>query len=74
MVLRSITCGGNREYPHPYMYCNGYDENNHYHQVLDDLNPQHHALRKMIPEMYRGFAEMSNGALTSGASKKKSRS
>ena len=46
-------------------------ENNHHHQVLDDLNPQHRALRKMIPEVYRGFAEMSNGALTSGALDKK---
>ena len=44
---------------------------NHYHDVLDDLNPQHRALRKMIPEVYRGFAEMSNGALTSGALDKK---
>ncbi|OCB18462.1 alkylhydroperoxidase [Mycobacterium malmoense] len=46
-------------------------EHNHYHQVLDDLNPQHRALRKMIPDVYRGFAEMSNGALTSGALDKK---
>ena len=49
----------------------GVSENNHYRQVLDDLNPQHRALRKMIPEVYRGFAEMSNGALTSGALDKK---
>ncbi|OBH27992.1 alkylhydroperoxidase [Mycobacterium sp. E342] len=46
-------------------------EHNHYQQVLDDLNPQHRALRKMIPDVYRGFAEMSNGALTSGALDKK---
>lgn len=46
-------------------------EGNHYQHVLDDLNPQHLALRKMIPEVYRGFAEMSNGALTSGALDKK---
>lgn len=47
-------------------------EDRHYHhQVLDDLNPQHRALRKMIPEVYRGFAEMSNGALSSGALDKK---
>ncbi|EID10537.1 alkylhydroperoxidase [Mycobacterium xenopi RIVM700367] len=39
----------------------------HYHDVLNDLNPQHRALRQMIPEVYRGFAEMSSGALTSGA-------
>jgi AhpD family alkylhydroperoxidase len=42
-------------------------EDNHYHHLLNDLNPQHRALRKMIPEVYRGFGEMSNGALTSGA-------
>lgn len=46
-------------------------EGNHYHQVLDDLGPQHRALRKMIPDVYRGFAEMSNGALNSGALDKK---
>ncbi|EFG74763.1 alkylhydroperoxidase AhpD family core domain protein [Mycobacterium parascrofulaceum ATCC BAA-614] len=46
-------------------------EHNHYQEVLDDLNPQHRALRKMIPDVYRGFAETSNGALTSGALDKK---
>ena len=46
-------------------------EHNHHQQVLDDLNPQHRALRKVIPDVYRGFAEMSNGALTSGALDKK---
>ncbi|EUA33464.1 putative alkylhydroperoxidase [Mycobacterium xenopi 4042] len=29
------------------------DERDHYHAVLDDLNPQHRALRKMIPDVYR---------------------
>lgn len=47
------------------------DERNHYHDVLDDLNPQHRALRQMIPGVYRGFAEMSSAALTSGALDKK---
>ncbi|BBU22219.1 carboxymuconolactone decarboxylase family protein [Mycobacterium xenopi] len=47
------------------------DERDHYHAVLDDLNPQHRALRKMIPDVYRGFAEMSSAALTSGALDKK---
>lgn len=42
-------------------------ENNHHHDVLSGLNPQHRALRKMIPDVYRGFAEMSSAALTSGA-------
>ena len=46
-------------------------ELSHYHDVLNDLNPQHRALRQMIPQVYRGFAEMSNGALTSGALDKK---
>ncbi|MGO8937758.1 MAG: carboxymuconolactone decarboxylase family protein [Mycobacterium sp.] len=46
-------------------------EDNHYHDVLNDLNPQHRVLRKMIPEVYRGFGEMSKGALTSGALDKK---
>jgi len=46
-------------------------EHDHYHHVLNDLNPQHRALRKMIPDVYRGFAEMSNGALSSGALDKK---
>jgi AhpD family alkylhydroperoxidase len=41
--------------------------NSHYHDVLNDLNPQHRDLRQMIPEVYRGFGEMSNAALTSGA-------
>jgi AhpD family alkylhydroperoxidase len=48
-------------------------EHDHYQHVLDDLNPQHRALRKMIPDVYRGFAEMSNGALTSGALDKKTK-
>ncbi len=43
----------------------------HHHDVLTDLNPQHRALRKMIPDVYRGFAEMSGAALTSGALDKK---
>ncbi|OBF79817.1 alkylhydroperoxidase [Mycobacterium sp. 852002-51163_SCH5372311] len=46
-------------------------EHGHYHDVLNDLNPKHRALRQMIPDVYRGFAEMSNGALTSGALEKK---
>ena len=43
----------------------------HHHEVLSDLNPQHRALRQMIPEVYRGFGEMSSAALTSGALDKK---
>ncbi|KMV23402.1 carboxymuconolactone decarboxylase family protein [Mycobacterium heckeshornense] len=43
----------------------------HHHEVLSDLNPQHRALRQMIPEVYRGFAELSNAALESGALERK---
>lgn len=42
-------------------------ESNHYHGVLDDLLPQHKALRKLIPDVYKGFGEMSKGALSDGA-------
>ncbi|MGH3969446.1 MAG: carboxymuconolactone decarboxylase family protein [Mycobacterium sp.] len=40
---------------------------NHHHDVLTDLNPQHGALRTMIPDVYRGFGQLSSAALTSGA-------
>jgi AhpD family alkylhydroperoxidase len=40
---------------------------NHNHEVLNTLSPQHRALRKMIPDVYRGFGELSNAALASGA-------
>ncbi|MCV7231139.1 carboxymuconolactone decarboxylase family protein [Mycobacterium branderi] len=49
------------------------NDNNHYHDVLNDLNPQHRALRQMIPEVYRGFAEMQTAALASGALDKKAK-
>jgi AhpD family alkylhydroperoxidase len=42
-----------------------------HHDVLNDLSPQHRALRKMIPDVYKGFAEMSNAALTPGVLDKK---
>ncbi len=42
-------------------------EDTHHHEVLNDLNPQHRALRKMIPDVYGGFGELSRAALTSGA-------
>ncbi|HTM84735.1 MAG TPA: carboxymuconolactone decarboxylase family protein [Mycobacterium sp.] len=37
-----------------------------YHDVLADLNPQHRALRKMIPDVYAGFGELSKAAFKSG--------
>ncbi len=43
----------------------------HYHDVLTDLNPQHRALRQMIPKVYQGFGEMSDAALESGALERK---
>lgn len=42
-------------------------EHGHYHEVLDDLRPQHRALRQMIPEVYRAFNDMSGAALGDGA-------
>jgi AhpD family alkylhydroperoxidase len=44
-----------------------------HHDVLTELNPQHRALRQMIPDVYRGFAEMSKAALTDGALDRKSK-
>jgi AhpD family alkylhydroperoxidase len=41
-------------------------EHTPHHDVLTDLNPKHRALRKMIPDVYRGFAELSSAALTPG--------
>jgi AhpD family alkylhydroperoxidase len=42
-------------------------ENNHYHDVLNELNPQHRELRKQIPDVYKGFGEMSKAAFADGA-------
>jgi AhpD family alkylhydroperoxidase len=36
-------------------------------EVLDDLRSQHRDLRRAIPEVYRGFGEMSKAALEPGA-------
>lgn len=42
---------------------------NHAHgqAVLDELNPQHRELRHAIPEVYRGFGELSKAAFAPGA-------
>jgi AhpD family alkylhydroperoxidase len=45
----------------------GMSDHTHHHDVLSDLNPKHRALRKMIPDVYRGFGEMSNAVLSPGA-------
>ncbi len=39
----------------------------HHHDVLTELGPEHRALRQLIPDVYRGFAAMSDAALTEGA-------
>ncbi len=41
--------------------------------VLDDLLPQHRALRKQIPDVYKGFAALSSAALTDGALSRKTK-
>jgi AhpD family alkylhydroperoxidase len=51
---------------YPLGYTSGMIEHNH-HDVLQDLSSQHRALRKMIPDVYRGFGEMSRAALAPGA-------
>ncbi len=42
-------------------------EHGHYRGVLKELSTQHRALRQDIPEVYRGFNELSNAALAEGA-------
>ncbi|WP_123024449.1 carboxymuconolactone decarboxylase family protein [Mycolicibacterium stellerae] len=39
----------------------------HHHDVLIQLGSEHRALRRLIPDVYRGFAAMSDAALTEGA-------
>jgi AhpD family alkylhydroperoxidase len=43
-------------------------EDTHEHQgVLDALNPQHRELRRAIPDVYKGFGELSKAAMAPGA-------
>lgn len=42
-------------------------EHAHHQTVIDELNPQHRALRQMIPDVYKGFGDMSRAALAAGA-------
>jgi AhpD family alkylhydroperoxidase len=51
---------------YPQGYHRAMTSHNH-HEVLTTLGPQHRALRKMIPEVYRGFGELSQAALAPGA-------
>ena len=46
-------------------------EHQHHREVLDELCPQHRALRRMIPGVYEGFAALSGAALADGALSKK---
>jgi len=39
----------------------------HHQDVLDELNPQHRDLRRMIPDVYKGFGEMGKAAMAPGA-------
>lgn len=41
-------------------------DSGHNHQVLNDLRPQHRALRQAIPDVYRTFNELSGAALGDG--------
>lgn len=38
----------------------------HHHEVLEELRPQHRALRQQIPEVYKGFAALSGAAFADG--------
>lgn len=42
-----------------------------HHQVLDDLLPQHRALRHQIPQVYQRFVALGDAALTDGALSRK---
>jgi hypothetical protein len=43
----------------------------HHHDVLTQLSSEHRALRQLIPDVYGGFAAMSDAALVDGASSSK---
>ncbi|WP_067894506.1 carboxymuconolactone decarboxylase family protein [Nocardia vaccinii] len=42
-------------------------------EVLRELTPQHRALRQAIPEVYRGFGELSSAAFAPGALDRKTK-
>jgi alkylhydroperoxidase/carboxymuconolactone decarboxylase family protein YurZ len=46
-------------------------DHQHHREVLDELARQHRALRRMIPEVYEGFAALSGAALADGALSRK---
>ena len=45
----------------------------HYTDLNAELVPQHRALRQLIPDVYRGFADMSKAALGPGALESKTK-
>lgn len=45
----------------------------HGKQVLRDLLPQHRALRQAIPEVYKGFGELSKAAFADGSLDRKTK-
>lgn len=47
------------------------DGEQHYHDILAELRPEHRALRELIPDVYQGFNAMSRAALTDGALSRK---
>jgi len=53
------------------VYDEGMSDEQHHHEILQELLPQHRALRQQIPEVYKGFAAMSGAALTDGALSRK---
>jgi AhpD family alkylhydroperoxidase len=42
-------------------------DHEHHTAVLNELAPEHRALRQMIPEVYAGFRDLSHAALAAGA-------
>ena len=42
-------------------------DHDHHSVVLNELKPQHRALRQMIPEVYDGFGALSRASLGTGA-------
>jgi AhpD family alkylhydroperoxidase len=46
-------------------------DDQHHREVLENLLPQHRALRQQIPDVYKGFAALSSAAFTEGALSRK---
>jgi len=43
------------------------DDRHDHHGILEALNPQHRELRRMIPDVYKGFGDLSRAAMAPGA-------